>query len=159
MSDTNTSKKAPKKSKVDVILNAFRKLYDKQLSHSIELKQAALKRALIQKSGEEYTEEAFVNDIAKRVNLLLSSRFFTEECDVKHVDAYAAATHFALTGWQSVADYVLRRGRLEFVATDEWSEPMYEYNRLVRCERHIADVCPCSQGQATAKTAAEGAAA
>lgn len=140
-------KKAPRKSPVDQILNTFRRIYTRQLKSSWELKHEALKMscdAYYTKHLEGYNDDSFHSDVAKRVDILLSSKHFVEECENKQINAYAAATHFALTGWQNVADYVLRRELSGFNVASEWQKPMFEYNRLVSLERHIAAVCPPS---------------
>ncbi len=140
-------KKAPRKSPVDQILNTFRRIYTRQLKGSWELKHEALKMscdAYFAKHLEGYNDDSFHSDVAKRVDILLSSKHFVEECEHKQIDAYAAATHFVLTGWQIVADYVLRRELSGFNVAPEWQKPMFEYNRLVSLERHIAVACPRS---------------
>ena len=131
------SRKAAKKNDIDVILTAFRRLYDKQLSRTISTKKEALSAAFSKKSSATYSYAMFEQDIAKRVDILLSNAYFMADCSTLGIDSYIAATHFVLEGYQTISDYVLRRSEITVSPSSEWSQAMFDFDRMNFCVPHI----------------------
>ena len=131
-------RKAPKKSDVDVILTAFRRIYNKQLSRTLTTKKEALNAAYEWKHSSAYPKDSFQRDLAKRIDLLLSSSYFLEDCDKAGIDPFVAASHYVLEGWQTVSDYILRRSGAETSPISDWREAMFDYSEMKSLIPHIA---------------------
>ena len=130
-------RKAPKKSDVDVILTAFRRIYGKQLNRTTSTKKEALKAAFEKKHSTAYSYAMFEQEISKRIDLLLSDIYFIEDCSEAGVDPFVAASHYVLAGWQTLSDYILRRNDYVPKPSSEWNEAMFEFDRMKFCESHI----------------------
>lgn len=137
-----SDRKVAQKQPVDQVLAEYRKVFNKQVSKTYDVQQIALQNALNARIAKGYSKENFEKDIALRLDLLLSCSYFTEACKKHQLQPYAAATHFVLTGWQSIADFILRRNDVTLQPTDNWATPvaLFELNRMIQLQPHIREM-------------------
>ena len=136
----NVKGKTKATKKVDTILSEFRKIFQRQLEHNFEVKTSSLKKALANKCSDEYTEDVFHHDVAKRIDLLLSSAHFQEAILAKGLNPFNAASHFVLLGWQKLEDCILRGGYNDIQNYEEWAQPMFNRDRMELYTPHIKDM-------------------
>lgn len=126
--------------KIDVIFSSFRTIYARQLGSDNKVKRSSLEKALTLKCDDIYTRDVFLKDYAKRVDLLISSMHFQEACANKGLDAFSAATHVVLLGWQNLEDCLLREGYKSLVDYPEWREPLFTREELKDSNEHLSTV-------------------
>lgn len=143
-------RKQAHKSVSDIILANYRKTCAKQIKPSVDILNAALSMAKAAKLNDSFTETQFEQEIARRIDLLLSSSYFCEECRVNSLEPFAAASHFVLNGWQALADYLLRKPGAGLNPTEHWSNPMFDRVKMASYVPHIDKML---SGEVTAKSA------
>ena len=141
----NLIKRNTKKSPVDIIAATFRTIYARQVSSDINSKTASLQRAIDKKTTDVYTKDVFEQEIAGRIDLLLSSARFREEIESLGLDLFNAATHVVLLGWQYLADYILRRNGVELEPYIEWKDPMFDRATIEHYVPHIRKMLESSK--------------
>ena len=125
---------------VDKIIREFNKVFKRQIEHTFEVKKASIQKAITNKCTDNYTKDVFERDIAGRIDLLLSSAHFREAIQAKGLDAFNAASHFVLLGWQKLEDCILRGGYNDIQNYEEWAQPMFDRNRMELYMPHIKDM-------------------
>lgn len=141
----NNKKTSNRTKMCDQFFSAFRSTY-KRLNNvklglsGIDVKRAALKDAIAKKHTPEYTEDVFNKEVAERIDLLLSSAHFKEECAKRNLNPFNAATHQVLLGWQKLEDTILRGGYNEIEPYNEWNFPMFDFNTMLEHCPHIGQM-------------------
>ena len=145
-------RKQAHKSVSDIILANYRKTCAKQIKPSIDILNAALSMAKAAKLNDNFTETQFEQEMARRIDLLLSSSYFCEDCQVNSLEPFAAASHFVLNGWQALADYLLRKPGAGLNPTEHWSNPMFDRVKMASYVPHIDKMLT---GEVIAKSACD----
>lgn len=117
----------------DAITRRYRELYQKcWYSHSTEVKQHALERAISEKATATYTRDTFLQEFARRVDLLLDSTHFCEAVKglVPPLDPYNVATHIVVLGWKELERVLLHGGYKDLRPYAEWNEPILAMDTL-----------------------------
>lgn len=111
----------------DAITRRYRDLYKKcWYSHTTDVKKKALERAISEKATATYTRDVFLQEFARRVDLLLDSRHFCEAVKglIPPLDPYAVATHIVVLGWKELEHVLLHGGYKDLRPYEEWKDPI-----------------------------------
>ncbi len=133
---------------IDKVLSEFRKIYKHQLGSDMTVKSAALQKAIENKCTGAYTVDVFHQEVAERIDLLLSSAHFQEAMQEKGLDPFNAASHFVLLGWQKLEDCILRGGYNAIQSFKEWKEPMFDRKTMEDYNPHMRKVLEASEEKA-----------
>ena len=145
----NKQRKTTQKSPADLVLAQYRKVYQRQIDPTSEVNEKILSQAIGTGVNSGYTEEKFLREIARRIDLLVSSSYFMEDCIKDGRDPFMTASHFVLSGWQALADYLLRRKNTKMQPTGLWAEkPMFDLGKMTSLEPHIQKMLSSKHVQA-----------
>lgn len=117
----------------DAITRRYRTLYAQcWANHSTEVKTAALERAIREKTTSTYTRDVFLQEFARRVDLLLDSKHFCEAVEnlIPPLNPYNVATHIVVLGWKELENVLLHGGYRYLKPYKEWVEPILTMEEL-----------------------------
>lgn len=124
----------------DAITRRYRTLYAKCWAiRSTDVKKQALERAITEKTTASYTRDVFLQEFARRVDLLLDSNHFCEAVKnlVPPLDPYNVATHIVVLGWKELENVLLNGGYKNLKPYEEWKTPIIPKEDLeVYLENH-----------------------
>ncbi len=115
------------------ILKRYRALYQRSWSDkTTATKTKALERAITEKSTEIYTRDVFLQEFARRVDLLLDSKHFCDAVNglIPPLEPYNVATHIVVLGDKELKRILLEGGYKELKPFPEWGEPILEKDVL-----------------------------
>ncbi|MDO4196205.1 MAG: hypothetical protein Q4D33_08630 [Prevotellaceae bacterium] len=121
-------KKSPVVNQFDVITRRYRSFYANcWIDRSTAAKFECLERAIKEKSTSIYTRDVFLQEFARRVDLLLDSKHFRDavEALVPPLKPYDVATHIVVLGWKELEEVLLHEGYKTLRSFPEWTEPIY----------------------------------
>lgn len=111
----------------DAITRRYRTLYAQcWADHSTSVKTAALERAIREKATATYTRDVFLQEFARRVDILLDSTHFCEAVKglVPPLEPYNVATHIVVLGWKELENILLNGGYKYLKPYKEWTDPI-----------------------------------
>ena len=111
------------------ILKRYRELYKRSWSDkSTATKTKALEHAITDKSTDIYTRDVFLQEFARRVDLLLDSKHFYDAVKdlIPPLDPYNVATHIVVLGDKELKRILLEGGYKELKPFPEWGTPILE---------------------------------
>lgn len=117
----------------DSITRRYRTLYAKSWAvRSTEVKKLALERAITEKATAGYTKDVFLQEFARRVDLLLDSTHFCQAVKglIPPLDPYCVATHIVVLGWKELENVLLNGGYKDLKPYAEWQEPIITKEEL-----------------------------
>lgn len=115
------------------ILKRYRELYQRSWSDkTTATKTKALERAITEKSTDIYTRDVFLQEFARRVDLLLDSKHFCDAVKglIPPLEPYNVATHIVVLGDKELKRILLEGGYKELKPFPEWGEPILEKDVL-----------------------------
>lgn len=127
------SKSRPSFPEFNAITRRYRELYKKAwCDKSTKTKNEALKRAITEKSTEIYTRDVFLQEFARRVDLLLDSTHFCDAVKelIPSLKPYDVATHIVVLGLEELERVLLYEGYKDLKPFPEWGTPILEQKDL-----------------------------
>lgn len=109
------------------ILKRYRELYQRSwCNKSTDTKNKALKRAITERATEIYTRDVFLQEFARRVDVLLDSKHFCDAVKglIPPLDPYNVATHIVVLGDKELKRILLEGGYKDLKPFPEWKEPI-----------------------------------
>lgn len=136
-------KKSPVVNQFDAITRRYRSLYAScWIDRTTAAKLKCLELAIAEKSTSIYTRDVFLQEFARRVDLLLDSKHFCDAVKdlVPPLKPYDVATHIVVLGWKALEEVLLHEGYKTLHSFPEWTTPIYGMDVLNSYLEHHQDM-------------------